>query len=192
MLVESYEVTSVETEIESLALEGEALELIESLNLEGQRKLINPETKTINPFRRVTKEELLVFKALFPEECALTDYADGPVPVEVLRLAKKAKDTKLDDLKYLQVWHAGAGYVDPILVGRKNYYSDPVFLIARWGSALAPFVELKEEAIKAMVDQTRSKFVSMRYQIEQAIRDVDTIVRGKMAENEKYEPYIRL
>lgn len=183
MQIQTYEVEPIDqSEMQALAAEGEALELIESLGLEGQKTLVNEETGTILPYRFITAQERFVFKTLFPQETKIENYKDGPIPLRVLQCAAHVKSLARDDMKYLQVWYPRQGVDDPVLVARPDYYRDPVYLIARWGQALLDFDELLAKAIKEQKALCKSKLEQVRGEAEALLARLDSYVEGKAAE----------
>lgn len=183
MQVQTYEVEPVDqNEIQHLAAEGEALELIESLELEGQKSLVNEDTGTILPYRFITAQERFVFKTLFPQECKIQNYKDGPIPLRVLQVAAHVKSLKRDDMTYLQVWYPRQGIDDPVLIARPDYYKDPIYLIARWGQALLDFDELLAKAIKEQKAIVKSKLEAAKGEIDSLLSRIDSFVEGKAAE----------
>src|SRR4051812_13224919 len=125
MKVETYEAISVDEQNGTVLNEivsEEALALIESLGLSGQRGLIDTrkvdgeEVQVRIPYRRVTSEELAVFSALMPNRVDLAAYADGPIPLRVLQVAAHARS--LDFFTSgIEVWCPEPGRDDPVLVG---------------------------------------------------------------------------
>lgn len=189
MQVETYEVEKIEqTEMQALAADGEAALLIEQLGLEGQKTLMTPETKELIPYRVMTKEEHIVFKALFTERSRVEDYKAGPIPLRVLQVASHARTLELPDFAYLQVWYPKQGIDDPILVARKDSYTDPIYLLARWGDSLLPFKELASKAEALLVDKARADLLSAKNQIEGLLSDVLSYVKGQIASGESPTP----
>lgn len=157
MNVETYEVISVDEQhgnvINELVSE-EALALIESLDLAGQRKLVEErqagdESVIVRaPYRKMSAEEMAVFSAILPRQVPLAKYSDGPVPLRVLQIAAHAKDL----YENLVVWcPANADDPDPLLVGVNGYSSwsktaRETFILARWGEILEPLDALRDKA----------------------------------------------
>ena len=170
MKIEEYLVEELTgSEATDMAADGAAMELIEQLGLQGQRKLTST-TATRNPFRRMTQLESLVYGILFPNHTELTKFDAEIIPLRVLELAKRAVDCGL--FVQLEVWH-NTEKVDPVMVGvsgelhtydwggsgisdRKN------FLIARWGKALQSFEQLCAAARDAWMAERKSKLVEMQ------------------------------
>lgn len=183
MQVETYEVEPVDqSEMQALAAEGEALQLIESLELEGQKSLVNQETGTIVPYRFITAQERFVFKTLFPQETKLQNYKDGPIPLRVLQVAAHVKSLNRDDMAYLQVWYPKQGIDDPVLIARPDYYKDPIYLIARWGQALKPLDELMKKAVAEQKVRVKAKLLKAKSEIDSVLARLDTYVEAKAAD----------
>ncbi|QDT41091.1 hypothetical protein Pan241w_11500 [Gimesia alba] len=148
MLVETYETPEVD-EQGTVECEAEALELIESLDLEGQRELTRQtedgEVKRV-PYPKVTKEQGVVIQAVCPKETKLNEYSDQAIPLRILQVAAHAKDL----FDYLVVWHPeNADEKDPYLIGCNGESwssSRELYLLARWGEELLPWGEMVTKA----------------------------------------------
>lgn len=172
MQVETYEVISVDEQNGSVVNETvseEAMALIESMNLEGQRgllqeKTVGGETVTVrNPYRIMTMEERRVYEAVLPMKTPLRKYADGPIPLRVLQVAAHATDL----FNEVTVWHPEPGKTDPLLVGTlkvntRGWDEDQTHILARWGEILVPFAELREEAKKRIAAGVRARIAEAR------------------------------
>lgn len=140
MQVESYEQTEeYDGEPED---RDEAFALTVELGLNGQGRFFSPSDGDM-PFRKMTDEEYRVYEAVLGAECELKDYKDDPIPVRILQIAAKAQP----HFKELRVMYA-PNADDPVLYGRTEKYEK--FIIARWGSALKSFGELRVEAGKVI------------------------------------------
>lgn len=190
MQVETYEVEVVEQdEMQKLAIEGETIELIESLELTGQQQLMNPETKSIIPYRHITAAERVTFRTLFPNKCDVKTYHAGPIPLRVLQIISHIRSLNMSELAYLEVWYPKQGIDDPVLVGRPSSYSDPVFLLARWGKALLPFEQLQSAAVKLARTSAKAALETCKREVEQALADVVSYCEEKMAGGELPTPH---
>lgn len=160
MQIETYKIEEVTGELDEMAADGAANELIESLGLAGQKKLIDTKTSTRVAFRRMTEVERDVYELLFPEKSDVLKFDTEIIPVRVLEILRDAKD--LNQFIAFEVWHSRTKKEDPILVGivgehqpqswNQNYISVSArFLIARWGDALLPFEKLCEQAKKLWI-----------------------------------------
>lgn len=192
MQVETYEVEPQSTEIASLAADGEAAMLIEQLGLDGQRSLVNQKTGTVCPYRLITAEEKAVFETLFPQKAAAKDYKSGPIPLRVLQCIAHVRELERADMAYLQVWYPKDGKDDPVLVARSDYYTNPIYLIARWGLALLPFEKLREMAIEKMTASAKAALSRARSEIEAASASVEDRVRASILGGEVYNPYVNV
>lgn len=129
-------------------IEAEALQLIETLGLKGQKTLITPKPEGGERFQypEMTKLELAVYGEVFPQKTVIEEYAAGIIPIRVMQVAAHAKGF----CDAVQVWHKKMRDPDPILVGTKgaNEYAATFkrFILARWGDALKDFSELVKEA----------------------------------------------
>jgi len=155
MKVETYEVISddpsqgdnaLTNELES----AEAVVLIESLGLAGQRKLLvkigDADAPIRNPYRQMTQAERNIYGVMCPKVVELSEYEEGPIPIRVLQVAAHAKEF----FPRLEVWCDPGSRDDPLLVGadHTSTYSVKVrHLLARWGDVLYSMDELIAKAV---------------------------------------------
>lgn len=165
--VQTYEVEEVQGECGIMAADAEAQELIEKLGLKGQRELLNPETCTRFPYRKMTKAERVVFALLFPHQQKLEEFKDSILPIRVLQVAAFVREYEGAPCPIIKVWHSGSAKEDPLLVGHTNEYGGELYLLARWGEAIVPFDELIDRAktlwiakAKAMIFKETEKWKS--------------------------------
>lgn len=151
MLVDTYETPEV-NEGGIIECVSESIELIESLNLEGQRKLIKPDengdSKRV-PYPKMTKEQKAVIKAICPKESNLSDYSDQAIPLRVLQVAAHANEM----FDRILVWHPeNADEKDPYLIGRngEGWGDKEYYMLARWGEELLPWSEMTSKAAKIL------------------------------------------
>lgn len=160
MQIELYKMEEVTGEAGEMAADSAAIDLINSLGLNGQMKLINTETATRIAFRRMTEVEREVYGLLFPEVSKLEKFDSEIIPLRVLEIAREAKES--GQFAKFEVWHARTRKEDPLLVGivgdpspqpwDQDYISvKGRFLIARWGEALIEFDKLREMAKKLWI-----------------------------------------
>lgn len=174
MLVETYEVEEVKTEIGNLAADSEAAELINKLGLEGQSSLLNKETVTRFPYRKMTKEEGFVYSVLCPKKTELAKYSEASIPLRVLQVAAHAKDTAfLDEMVVL--YPENADIKDPVLVGYKKVgYETHQYILARWGTELEPLSKLLPIALEKRKGQLRAKLCQFKAKIEAELASIET------------------
>lgn len=184
MKTEVYHIEESTEELEALAKEGANVMLREELGLPA---LSQAEGGVLN-FRPITAEERNVFKILFPVESRIENYPKL-IPVQALEALKEFKATTTDHICDICVWDAREYDPDPILiVGVSNTggtnWPENHYLIARWGSALAPFEELKAKAFGIWQDQQRRLLAKVESNLKslQAEFDVATeIVNSETA-----------
>lgn len=175
MIVETFEIEETKTDAGIMASDAEAAELIEKLGLEGQRTLLNSDTLTRFPYRKLTQQEGFVYKILCPRTCELKDYKDGIIPVRVLQVAAHAIETGY--LNRVEVWYPNnADIKDPVLVGIKgeSRSDKEQFLLARWGKELPPIEELEVVALKMRRASLRSKLATIKSKVEGDLAALDT------------------
>lgn len=156
----SEEATQTEDEFECVQA------LVNKHGLEGQRTL----AKTRCPFRQITQEEAAVFRELCPNETPVEKYDGEPIPLRVLELLDRAKDTGM--FRFFTVWHPAPGMNDPILVARthENQFAigNQVYLIARWGAHLDEWPAM----VKAAIASRTARLKALAAKIDAEVRIV--------------------
>ena len=175
MKVETYEAISVDEQkgtVINEVVSEEALALIESLGLEGQKSLVETrevggeEVQTRFPYRKMTREEQAVFGAVMPHRTRLHSYSDGPIPLRALQVAAHAQSLNFFD--HVEVWHPEPGRDDPVLVGcKKNAggWGLDLYLLARWGDELVSMDDLRQKAKAVIVARAKSAIAKARAQL---------------------------
>lgn len=149
MLVETYEATETD-ELGFAEDRDEAEALCKQLGLEGQKRFFRSKEEGREnscPYRKMTREEMTVYRVLCPQKTSIENYSDGPIPVRVLQVATHAKEF----FGKIEVWHPeNADIKDPVLVGenRLDNGDQEKFILARWGEVLLSFGELRALAGK--------------------------------------------
>lgn len=172
MQVETFEIEESD-EVSTPAVEQEAIELIEKLNLAGQKSLVRVDESdrlVRIPYPKMTAAEDHVYDAIFPTHTSVVRYDAGIIPIRVLQVISHAKELFSD----VEVWHRRVKDPDPILVGRTA--GREKYLLARWGDALKPFSELVEEARQILRVQFKVKLQERASDIQHKIAVVDTLV----------------
>lgn len=170
MQIETFECPEVSAE--PLEASEEAIGLIESLGLGGQRELIAKHSKsgreTRLPYRQMLKDEMAVYKTLCPKSRKLEEYEASPIPLRVLQVAAHAKSLLPSEF-HLYVWDREAAEIpDPVLIATNSIYEFSTgrvtYLLARWGEHLETFETLvkrvaaqKRESLKAAVAEASMK-----------------------------------
>lgn len=175
MEVETYEIEEVSSEAGQMAADHEAMELIEKLGLEGQKTLLNTDTTTRVPYRRMQKDEDFCYRMLCPKKSKLEDFKSEMIPVRVLQVAAYAKE--LGVFKRIEVWHPEyASVKDPVLVGVMTPevgYGEHEYILARWAKELIPVSELLPEAFKLWRGKAKSAIHKIRAELDAYERGVD-------------------
>lgn len=189
MLVETYEIERADEETLNAIRDGEAKQLIESLGLTGQEKFYNGETLEAIPYRKMTKQESVVFKQLCPQECSVESYKDGLIPLRVLQVYQHARSLEFFD-KGFQVWYPeSADIKDPFLVGLKTgerEYITELYILARWGEELLSFDQMKECAEKVYRSKLAAKLRSIANNVNARLASLE---RGEEVDMEDGLPY---
>lgn len=177
MEVQTYEATEATTEHrDRYEIEAEAEQLIEEMDLEGQKSLMveDPETDTATrtPYEKMTQEQERVYGTLYPAKTDVEDYDKGPIPVRVLQIVSHGREL----FDRMRVWHARTEDPDPVLVGT---HDGDDFLLARWGDALAPFDDLYDRAI----ERKRDEWVS---NAQEVMRECEAFISSPIGQVKKY------
>jgi hypothetical protein len=183
MDIEIYDMLE-KTEMDVAGIDDDSKHLIEALNLDGQRELLNPDKTTIRPYNNITKDQQFICSVLFPECTSLNKYNAGPIPYRILKEAAAAKE----HCGYLYILHESSIQVkDPVLVGSSDeiygnkishdYQWRKISLIARWGTALDSWETLYEKAVKLFNMTSLNSFRSLKEQVEIAISLLEQGVR---------------
>lgn len=185
MEVETYE--AIETMGDgSVECDPEALALIESLDLEGQKKLVTKtdDGETVrSPYRKMTAAEKIVYEAILPRKVALSKYEDGPIPLRVLQVAAHARP--LFDHIVIRC-PANADDPDPLLLGVNgpDYSPREIFLLARWGEVLEPFEKLVAKACDMLRGRRKASLQKVMVECEAAINQCDKMPDSVVLEGE--------
>src|SRR5262249_37661802 len=163
------------SEAASLAADSEAAELIQKLDLKGQQTLLNSETVSRFPYRKMTLEESKIYAVLCPNVTRAHEYSDAIIPIRVLQVLAHAQELNFCDRFY--IWHPeSADIKDPVLVGVKGpeYGDQERFILARWGEELPSLEELREKAIKKWRDTQKQVLLKIRSEVQQHIDAIDS------------------
>ncbi len=187
MLVETYETELEPNEMAQLAADGEAAMLIEKLGLDGQAKLLSKDG-TMCPYRKMTKQEHLVYKLHFPQSSNVTSFSACPIPVRVMQVISYVRELNLPDMQYLEVWHPEYVKDDPILVAKENNYSTSCYILARWGKALLSFPELMEQAKEILRAKHTAKLAEIRNTLDFSAQGLNAFMDRAILTGEYNEP----
>lgn len=193
MIVETYEVDEATTDgRDSFEIEAEALALIEKLGLHGQQELTagaeDDETvRTRVPYQTMTAEERAVYRIIFPAATSVESYKAGPIPLRVLQVVAHARTM----FERLVIWHPQDKQPDPVLVGINGpeYGPHEIFLLARWGDALAPFDELRERARSVVTRRFTSKAKQVIAECQGFLSAPDASVEKALAGENQWGPW---
>jgi len=199
MKIETYEVTELKADGTEDNLE-ESKQLIESLGLEGQKKLFDKDDTDYKafPYRKMTNQEYNVYRLICPNKTQLDNFSGELIPLRVLQIAAHAKEC--DFVHQLQVWYPeSADIKDPVLVGVKwddesrigsNYADRTYYILARWGAVLKPLNELVVDAANILKTQLKSQLVRAKVEAESDLQKVDSTVDAYLSGSDKYKPSV--
>lgn len=185
MQVETFECQ--ETASEPIEATEEAIGIIDSLELEGQRKLIAPDKSSDEsagseqrcPYRKIRKDEALVYGQLCPQKTALVDYDFSPIPLRVLQIAAHAKG--LGMFEKFEVWSAQGQIKDPVLVAYETDQWNAVpFILARWGEVLDEWAILVANAVAICKDTLRASLQKIQRQVQGDLAGVETLTLASL------------
>lgn len=165
MQVETFECS--ETASEPIEAGEEAIALIESLGLRGQKALVGTNEKTAqderSPYREMRRDEQFVYSMLCPEKMTADEYDAAPIPLRVLQVMAHAKSLGL--FNSFQIWDKESVAVkDPVLVARvgEEWQSNAkLYILARWGEVLESWPTLLAQAIKIFNEKRKSAFAKI-------------------------------
>ena len=112
--VETYEVGETGFDGESIECDAESIEIMEKLGLDGQLQLVvsdEGEATARIPYRKMTKDEALVFELIFGKKTSLKNFSDEAIPLRVLQVAAHATDI----FDQIQVWHKPSADINCLL-----------------------------------------------------------------------------
>lgn len=187
MQVETFE--CVETASEPIEACEEALELIATLGLEGQKELTVKRENSRDsrmPYRQITAEELFVYGVLCPEKVPLKDYKSTPIPLRVLQIAAHA--SSLGTFKKLEVWDRVSVTVkDPVLVAYmtnpKWTWQEDVFILARWGETLETFSVLLKRALTVKREQVIERLECVTSKAKMLLDNIESLTTAELIKN---------
>lgn len=176
MLVETYEVEEIKGEAGVMAADSESIEIIEKLELEGQKSLVDTKTATRMPYRELTLQEKNIFQILCPHRVKLEEYSRGPIPLRVLQVASHAKELGMFKGGLWVLCPTSTADLDPVLVGSKNGdpYTPLDCLLARWGDTLEPLDVLAEKAQKIWVVMAAQAVRKVKRDVEEYENNLET------------------
>ena len=191
MQVETYEIDEVKEE--SVEMSQEAIELAESMGLEGQLKLVTEKKETQEltrfPYRRMKREEEAVFKVLCPCSVPAKEYSAGPMPLRVLQILAHAQS--LSTLTQVSVWYADAEEKDPVLVAidGTEAYRDGPYILARWGEELDAWPQLVKKALIRWRERTRAALEEIKVKVERDLALLESATIEKMRDHRSHPTY---
>jgi len=188
MEIETFEIEDASSEASQMANDATALELIEQLGLEGQKKLSDKDTLTRVAYQEMTAEEFFVYKALFTQVSDAKNYSAGIIPVRVLQVLAHAMQSQM--FLKLEIWYPATARVDdPVLAGfiGPNSYTGQWYKLARWGKALLPFDKLMTEALEVRRIYRKDKLTKLMEEIKMGLTINETT---KQFSTLREDPYV--
>jgi hypothetical protein len=154
MAIETYLIEDSEKMIAEPEHLEEWNQLVEELNLDGQKTLKDGDKSPI-PFPMMTTGERRVYEVLCPNKTEVKEYHNNTIPLRVLSLI--ALSQRENYFNEIQIWDDTAK-PDPIAVGIVgDKWSGKHYIIARWGDELRAFAELKQLALVRWVEDNKAK-----------------------------------
>jgi hypothetical protein len=183
MKVETYEIEEPKAEPQ---LEAEAVELIDKLNLGGQKTRV-VDTGSVAariPYREATKAERVIFDAVYPKCDNVETYSVGIIPVRVLQVLAHGKDLfDKVNVRYSETTQ------EAMVIGVDGpSYQEKWFPLARWGVSLRPIEKLREDAREAIQLDFERKLRNCLDKCNMMIKGIDGLVSDRLAGNEVAMP----
>lgn len=122
---------------------------VEALGLEGQKNLMEG-AKSVMPFASMTKEQIAIYKAMFPSTSSLVDFGKEAIPLRALSIL--ALCVQENYFEKIEIWYSPTGD-DPIGIGFKG---NQRYLLVRWGNALVSYAELKKQSMEILMNKARA------------------------------------
>ena len=180
MTVTQVETFEVEVERHPEASE-EALRLIESLDLDGQRAACTAEG-TRAPYRVMNNVEFEVYSLLCPTREPVEQYRAEPIPLRVLTVLEHAKS--LGIYEGFEVWHdANPAVKDPVLTAwlpGDKYRTERRLILARWGAELDALPTLVMKAAQVKAARTVATARTLKAQAEAIIATLTASVQDSL------------
>ncbi len=182
MEVETFEQVEI-LEDGSFECKEEVTELLEELELEGQKKIDTDAGRV--PFRKMTAKEWDVYSKVLASHTDLKEYKDDPIPFRVLKLIKAAKALIIDDKPFFhhyKVLHQPpADFRDPVLIGiHGGQYSGDRYLLARWGEELKSFAEFIPAAITIRRKEIESELKKIATEYRSCVQNYATLADNEV------------
>ncbi len=171
------------------AIEAEALELIEKLDLKGQKSLVQPEKDGDDDIRykELTKGECAMFESMFDKKENVRDYRHMVMPIRVLQVAAHGKELFTE----VQVWYSDESPEFPFLVGLigPSYSTKKKYLLARWSpKKLQPMEKLREVARATIRGDIEKKLKACIAKCNEHMANIEDLVDKTMAGDSIYLP----
>ncbi len=178
-MVQAYLQEEVKELTESVDKSAQWQEMIDKLDLQGQRDLIGTAEKIVSPipFLPMTNRVKNVLRILCPQTAIVEEYKHAAIPLDALALILLAKDQQYFDK--IEVWYSDRK-TDPVAVGiveKSDERQETKFLIARWGDERKEMHELEQEAIvqkaQELEKEARRKIADCQKYVVNAVDEVE-------------------
>lgn len=170
--VETYEIGEVLGEGGFVVTSPEAQKLAEEMGLEGQKRL-SVDGKKAMPYRKLSKADVLVYRAAFPDQVELAEFDLDYLPLRVLQVARHAAG---DLFKKIEVWSVSkSSGIEALLVGftTKEWGKEDPHLLARWGRLFESYDALKKEAGRASKVRYKTKLSVCAKEVSGVVASID-------------------
>jgi len=180
MQVETYECQEVQEE--TIEMSDEAVGLIESMELVGQKKLLtktDEDTEIVRcPYREMKRDERFVYNLLCPVEHKIEEYTESAIPLRVLQVLAHAKQFEL--FKTFRIWTAEGQIKDPVLVAYDEISSygsatGTRYILARWADELDAWPQLVKKAIEKYRLKYRAALLKIQQKVSADLAIVDEV-----------------
>ena len=132
------------------------------------------------PFPQLSRAEENTWSVYCPQKNKVKEYKQT-IPLEVIRLIDEVEKRGMFEM--IEVWSENKEEVDPIVVGyqyltdedREKGYTFQMgkFLLARWGLALKPYEEIREQSKKMWKENFITESTKKIKEMQRGLEDVE-------------------
>jgi len=155
--------TFVEQDTEQLIYDVEKLdewkEIIEELNLDGQKSLLGSDDKSPIPFMYLKTQSKIILEILCPMRIEVEKYSKSPIPIEILGLIKLSE--REGYFMKIEIWYDDVN-PDPVCIGisEKEKGENRYYLLGRWGAEKLDWTNLYNNAKERLIRYYEEKLTA--------------------------------
>lgn len=181
----------IEPELEQLQeveAASEWFELVSELGLDKQVSLADKsEEKKAPPYMAIDPKTNKIIEVLCPRRVDYKMYNQSTIPLDILQEIQKC--VKNGWYQWIEIAYDDKS-PDPFVIGTiagQYKWNAPMHLIGRWGPELLPFEQLEIKAIDRMKGEIGSSLRKMKFEVQDAIENIDNYCKGLLQGNRKIE-----